>query len=413
MGRGEAGHWRAESGNAHPGAEQTWRPLPRQLLAWCVPLILLASLGLAPLPTTAGWEACNVTPYRMHVTAGRETHAGARREVLARDSQINPGHCVTLDDQPIDHNTYSYAMAVEWRSYSKQLHRGEEGDRYAWTGGEIPYCRYGRPTSLPSLDTSRILERCLASMIVSGFGAEIARDLNGIEWLTPAAFQLGPNRSTWYLLDYPSEGTQQDVDRAPVLAVQAGLRNLGYDPGPLDGLMGAQTRAAMRNFERDHGAQFPQQITRSSVAGAIAMIENAAYRVLAQRAETAKRQSAAQTEQFLREISAWFSGGLTSGQCATETNRSNQRMTRCTGHFEHADSALASSYTQRIDARLTGSFGMTHTPERDPRRADGAAGIWHLGRSYRGGASFQWCHLIHSARSGGRAHHRIDLICER
>ena len=35
--------------------------------------------------------------------------------------------------------------------------------------------------------------------------------------------------------------------------VQVALRDLGYDPGPIDGLIGPQTRAALAAFQRDNG----------------------------------------------------------------------------------------------------------------------------------------------------------------
>ena len=38
-----------------------------------------------------------------------------------------------------------------------------------------------------------------------------------------------------------------------VLAVQERLAQLGYDPGPLDGIYGPQTEAAVRAFQSDHG----------------------------------------------------------------------------------------------------------------------------------------------------------------
>ena len=34
--------------------------------------------------------------------------------------------------------------------------------------------------------------------------------------------------------------------------VQAGLARLGYEPGPVDGVMGAQTRSAIEAYQRDH-----------------------------------------------------------------------------------------------------------------------------------------------------------------
>ena len=38
-----------------------------------------------------------------------------------------------------------------------------------------------------------------------------------------------------------------------VRRVQEGLARLGYRPGPVDGIAGAQTREAIRAYQRDHG----------------------------------------------------------------------------------------------------------------------------------------------------------------
>ena len=39
---------------------------------------------------------------------------------------------------------------------------------------------------------------------------------------------------------------------AAVSRIQAGLTELGYDPGPIDGAMGSQTESAIRTYQRDH-----------------------------------------------------------------------------------------------------------------------------------------------------------------
>jgi hypothetical protein len=43
------------------------------------------------------------------------------------------------------------------------------------------------------------------------------------------------------------------LDGDDVARLQARLRVLGYNPGPVDGLVGARTRAAIRAYERDYG----------------------------------------------------------------------------------------------------------------------------------------------------------------
>ena len=43
--------------------------------------------------------------------------------------------------------------------------------------------------------------------------------------------------------------------------VQEALRRLNYQSGPVDGIFGPQTRAAIRRFQRDIGAQTTGSLT--------------------------------------------------------------------------------------------------------------------------------------------------------
>ncbi len=40
--------------------------------------------------------------------------------------------------------------------------------------------------------------------------------------------------------------------RALVVGIQTDLRNLGYDPGPIDGIMGPRTAVAICRYQKDH-----------------------------------------------------------------------------------------------------------------------------------------------------------------
>ena len=44
----------------------------------------------------------------------------------------------------------------------------------------------------------------------------------------------------------------QDANGTAVSQIQAGLTQLGYEPGPIDGTMGSQTSAAIRAYQRDN-----------------------------------------------------------------------------------------------------------------------------------------------------------------
>ncbi len=49
--------------------------------------------------------------------------------------------------------------------------------------------------------------------------------------------------------DAGSAGAQSAI----VTRVQGGLARLGYNPGPVDGVMGPQTSEAIQEYQRDHG----------------------------------------------------------------------------------------------------------------------------------------------------------------
>lgn len=79
---------------------------------------------------------------------------------------------------------------------------------------------------------------------VSDMTARIERVATGPRWeelrARVIAAQCGPTR---------------DLDLSTVLGVQCGLSRVGFDPGPLDGVFGPRTRAAVIAFAVDRGLQ--------------------------------------------------------------------------------------------------------------------------------------------------------------
>jgi len=61
------------------------------------------------------------------------------------------------------------------------------------------------------------------------------------------------------------EAATAGVDDVDVRTVQEGLARLGYSPGPLDGVLGAQTRDAIRRFEQDRNLAPTGTITEELV----------------------------------------------------------------------------------------------------------------------------------------------------
>ena len=58
-------------------------------------------------------------------------------------------------------------------------------------------------------------------------------------------------------------GATSDADSQQVREVQAHLSRLGYNPGPIDGIMGPKTRTAIEAFQRDRGLPVDGKVTQT------------------------------------------------------------------------------------------------------------------------------------------------------
>jgi peptidoglycan hydrolase-like protein with peptidoglycan-binding domain len=61
----------------------------------------------------------------------------------------------------------------------------------------------------------------------------------------------------------PSAGTG---DRERVKAVQQALKDKGYDPGAVDGVMGPRTRAALKDFQKKEGVKDTGRLDQETLA---------------------------------------------------------------------------------------------------------------------------------------------------
>ncbi|SMF18622.1 Peptidoglycan-binding (PGRP) domain of peptidoglycan hydrolases-containing protein [Tistlia consotensis] len=84
-------------------------------------------------------------------------------------------------------------------------------------------------------------------------------------------------------------GAVQLAFDAEVQRIQHGLNRLGYDAGPADGLMGAKTRSAIADYQRDHGLLVTGQASAS-------LAEHIRGQVMEQRSERRADKPAAAAE---------------------------------------------------------------------------------------------------------------------
>ena len=58
----------------------------------------------------------------------------------------------------------------------------------------------------------------------------------------------------------------QQVSAERIRQAQRMLRDLGYNPGPIDGLYGPRTRAAVERFQRDYGHPVDGRVTQNLIS---------------------------------------------------------------------------------------------------------------------------------------------------
>ena len=87
----------------------------------------------------------------------------------------------------------------------------------------------------------------------------------------PPVLEQRPSTSAALTTSAPNAGAESARDR--IAHLQRALHRLGYDPGPVDGIPGARTRAAIRAFQADTGLPVNGRISErleSAVLAAVA-----------------------------------------------------------------------------------------------------------------------------------------------
>jgi peptidoglycan hydrolase-like protein with peptidoglycan-binding domain len=80
---------------------------------------------------------------------------------------------------------------------------------------------------------------------------------------TPAATKPGADTST----APATGGSRAAAGGGNVEAIQTALKDKGYDPGPVDGRMGAKTRAALRAYQKKEGLAVTGNADAKTLAG--------------------------------------------------------------------------------------------------------------------------------------------------
>ena len=86
----------------------------------------------------------------------------------------------------------------------------------------------------------------------------------------PPVHEQRPSTSAAPVPRAPNAGAESTRDR--IANLQRALRRLGYDPGPVDGIPGARTRAAIRAFRADAGLPVTGQVSERLESAVLAAV---------------------------------------------------------------------------------------------------------------------------------------------
>lgn len=136
-----------------------------------------------------------------------------------------------------------------------------------WNRGSLGLCYIGgvsannvnvaKDTRTPAQRESmiRVIRRWMDKHRVANEGVMGHRDVPGVNKACPSfdakAWWRAVQTGTMYIAPKPVQSMPSVVD--PILSLQNALKGAGYDPQGLDGDWGPKTRAALNEFEEDHG----------------------------------------------------------------------------------------------------------------------------------------------------------------
>jgi peptidoglycan hydrolase-like protein with peptidoglycan-binding domain len=102
----------------------------------------------------------------------------------------------------------------------------------------------------------------LLALVIAAPAPAIAQPRTSPE--TPAATKPGPDTST---APAASGTARANAGGGRIQAIQTALKDKGYDPGPVDGRMGPQTRAALRAYQKKEGLPATGNADAKTLAG--------------------------------------------------------------------------------------------------------------------------------------------------
>ncbi len=97
----------------------------------------------------------------------------------------------------------------------------------------------------------------------SAFGEVVGISITDVR-STPPSSKTGPDcRSGFDSISRKSDDAEIAGDRRAIRTIQRQIVDLGYKPGPIDGVIGSRTRSAIRCFEESAGIEKTGAITEN------------------------------------------------------------------------------------------------------------------------------------------------------
>ncbi|KPK55942.1 MAG: hypothetical protein AMS22_02875 [Thiotrichales bacterium SG8_50] len=201
--------------------------------------------------------ALEVESGRIAATVSANTALLSGAKVLAHATDELPEASASVNTAAVNVKNGAFGLAAQQMTWQGEAEVNIADVAVEYAKGEVSAARMQR-LELRGARANQDLQIATESLTISGLDVSLTRRfIDGL---------LASTGETDATAPVGEEAAEAGPSQELVKEIQQALAEQGYDPGPVDGQMGARTRAAIRDYERNHGLPETGQATEALLA---------------------------------------------------------------------------------------------------------------------------------------------------